>query len=147
MIEKALFEDLEEILALQKLAYMSEGELYNDYTIEPLTQTIESIKEDYNKQTILKAIEDGEIVGSIRAYEIEGICYIGRVFVHPDYQNKGIGRKLVNSIEKHFDKCNKYSLFTGKKSLKNIKLYTSLGYNIVKEEKINEDLVFVHFEK
>lgn len=147
MIEKALFEDLEEILELQKLAYRSEGELYNDYTIEPLTQTIESIKEDYDKQTILKAVEAEKIVGSIRAYEIGSICYIGRVFVHPDYQNKGIGRKLINSIEKHFNQCNKYSLFTGKKSLKNIKLYSSLGYNIIKEEKINGNLTFVHFEK
>ena len=41
MITKALYSDLEEILALQKLAYQSEAELYDDYTIPPLTQSLE----------------------------------------------------------------------------------------------------------
>jgi hypothetical protein len=38
MIEKAQFEDLAEILSLQKLAYQSEAAICNDYTIPPLVQ-------------------------------------------------------------------------------------------------------------
>ncbi|WP_198936768.1 hypothetical protein [Domibacillus epiphyticus] len=40
-IKQASNQDAEEILALTKLAYMSEAEIYNDYTIHPLTQTLE----------------------------------------------------------------------------------------------------------
>ncbi|EGW40932.1 hypothetical protein DOT_1036 [Desulfosporosinus sp. OT] len=35
MIEKALVSDLEEILTLQKLAYISEAEICKDYCIPP----------------------------------------------------------------------------------------------------------------
>ncbi|WP_198936769.1 GNAT family N-acetyltransferase [Domibacillus epiphyticus] len=33
----------------------------------------------------------GKIIGSVRAYEKEGICYIGKLMVQPAYQNKGLG--------------------------------------------------------
>jgi hypothetical protein len=47
IIEKALLENAEEILELQKLAYLSEAETYNDYSIPPLTQTIDQIRADF----------------------------------------------------------------------------------------------------
>jgi hypothetical protein len=37
-IEKANYEDLAEILDLQKLAYQSEAQILNDYSIQPLNQ-------------------------------------------------------------------------------------------------------------
>jgi ribosomal protein RSM22 (predicted rRNA methylase) len=36
IIERATIKDAEEILDLQKLAYKSEAEIYNDYAIPPL---------------------------------------------------------------------------------------------------------------
>jgi ribosomal protein S18 acetylase RimI-like enzyme len=147
IVEKSLYENLDEILILQKLAYQSEAEICNDYEIPPLTQTLEGIREDYKNQIILKAVTDREIIGSIRAYEKDKVCYIGRLIVHPDYQNKGIGKILMKNIEKHFCKCNKYSLFTGKNSLKNLYFYNSLGYQQIREEKVNENLIFIYLEK
>ena len=46
-IERADFDDLPDILALQKLAFISEAELYNDYNIEPLNQTLDLIQNDF----------------------------------------------------------------------------------------------------
>jgi N-acetylglutamate synthase-like GNAT family acetyltransferase len=111
VVEKAKYEDLEEILALQKLAYQSEAELCNDFNIPPLTQTLEGIKEDYKNQTILEVKLDGKIIGSIRAFKKEDVCYIGRVIVHPEHQNKGMGKVLMKNIEELFSECSKYSLF------------------------------------
>lgn len=146
-IEKALYEDLEEILALQKLAYRSEAEICNDFGIPPLTQTLEGIREDFVNQVILKVVLDGRIIGSVRAYEKDGVCYIGRVIVHPDEQNKGIGKYLMKSIEEYFSGCKKYSLFTGKKSARNLYFYSSLGYKQVREEYVNDNLTLVYLEK
>jgi hypothetical protein len=42
IIEEATVSDAEEILALQKLAYQSEAEIYNDFGIPPLVQTLEA---------------------------------------------------------------------------------------------------------
>jgi hypothetical protein len=84
-IERATVLDAEEILSLQKLAYRSEAEIYNDFNIPPLVQTLESIEKDFENQYFLKAVMDGKIIGSVRAYTKEGTCYIGRLIVHPDF--------------------------------------------------------------
>lgn len=147
IIEKAEMKDMEEILALQKLAYQSEAELCNDYSIPPLKQSLESIKEDFSKMIILKAVEEGKIIGSVRAFEENEVCHIGRLIVHPTCQNKGIGKLLVHHIEDCFSTCKKYSLFTGNKSVKNLSFYGKLGYRSVKEEEINEKLTLVYLEK
>jgi GNAT superfamily N-acetyltransferase len=147
VIEKAQFCDLEDILSLQKLAFQSEAKLFNDYTITPLTQSIESIEEDFKNNLYLKAVHDGKILGSIRAHEKENICYIGRLFVHPDHQNKGIGKSLMYHIEELFKSCKMYSLFTAKRCSKNLYFYDKMGYGIVREEKVNEKLTFVFYSK
>lgn len=66
--------DLEDILSLQKLAYKSEAAIYNDYKIPPLMQTIEELRDEAKRSIILKVVEDRKIVGSVRAYEKDGIC-------------------------------------------------------------------------
>jgi ribosomal protein S18 acetylase RimI-like enzyme len=90
-IEKAIIIDADEILKLQLLCYQSEAELCNDYGIPPLTQTVADITSQFDNHIILKAVDQNIIIGSARAYQKDATCYIGRVIVHPDYQNRGIG--------------------------------------------------------
>ena len=147
IIERANVENAGEILDLQKLAYQSEGALYDDYTIPPLTQTLEEITADFERQLFLKASVDGRIIGSVRAYESEGTCCIGRLIVHPDFQNQGVGTRLLNEIERAFGQARRYELFTGDKSERNLYLYQKLGYQPFKTEMVTEDLVLVFLEK
>jgi hypothetical protein len=67
-IKKASIDDVEEILRLQKQSYLSEAELYNDYSIKPLIQTLDDIKQDFSKQIFLKAVIDDNttIFGSVK---------------------------------------------------------------------------------
>ncbi|KMQ49538.1 hypothetical protein CHISP_3549 [Chitinispirillum alkaliphilum] len=141
--------DISEILDLQKISYKQEAEIYNDYQIPPLTQTVEEIENEFNNNTVLKAVIDDIIVGSVRAYIKKNKCYIGRLIVHPNHQNKGIGTKLMNKIEKYLEDKGivKYELFTGEKSQKNIYLYQKLGYKIFKSEKLSDIVIIVYFEK
>jgi len=151
IIKKAELYDLKEILKLQKLAYISEAELYDDFSIEPLKQSIDEIINEHENGIILKALtDDYNIIGSIRGYKHKRTVYINKLVVHPDYQNKGIGGNLLKSIEKHFIDIgfiDEFKLFTGYKSLKNIYLYKKLGYIKFKCEKISENLEFIHFKK
>jgi GNAT superfamily N-acetyltransferase len=128
-ISKAAITESEEILRLQKIAFITEGELYNNFNIEPLTQTIDSIKSDFSSYTFLKAEVDDKIIGSVKAIEKNGACSIGKLFVIPEFRNKGIGKMLMQGIEKEFSNALKYEIFTGSKSEHNIKFYASLGYN------------------
>jgi ribosomal protein S18 acetylase RimI-like enzyme len=146
-VEKAAVSDAEEILSLQKLAYRSEAEIYNDFNIPPMVQTLESIEKDFENQVFLKALIDGSIIGSVRAYSKEGICYIGRLIVRPDFQNRGIGTKLMNEIEKIFGTCQRFELFTGDKSERNLYLYQKLGYKLFKTANITDQTTIVYLEK
>ena len=146
-IIRAEKENAEEILKLQKNAYQSEAEIYNDFSIPPLTQTLENIQNQINNQIFLIAIEDEKIIGSVRAYEKYGTCYIGRLIVNPDKQNQGIGTLLMDEIEKYFSASKRYELFTGSKSEKNISLYKKLGYNMCKSEHLNHAVELIYMEK
>jgi ribosomal protein S18 acetylase RimI-like enzyme len=147
IIKRAGIEDAAEILELQKLAYLSEARIYNDYTIPPLLQTPEQIEEDFESHIFLEALLDSRVVGSVRACMDHDTCLIGRLIVHPDYQNRGIGTKLMNEIERSFGDAGRFELFTGHKSERNIHLYRKLGYRIFRSEKISESLTLMYMEK
>jgi hypothetical protein len=61
-IIRASLEDTIEILALQKLAYQSEAQIYNDWTIPPLLQTAEEIQDEFSTHMFLKAVIKHSIV-------------------------------------------------------------------------------------
>ncbi len=146
-IDLAQLTDAPQILALQKLAYLSEAEILNDYTIPPLTQTLEEIEREFQTQTVLKVICDGRIIGSVRAYLRDGTCYIGRLIVHPDFQNRGIGAKLLGEIEERFSGAGRYELFTGEKSERNLYFYQKWGYHVFRKEALADKIALVFLEK
>jgi ribosomal protein S18 acetylase RimI-like enzyme len=147
IIERAKLEDSKEILDLQKLAYQSEAEIYDDDTIPPLTQTLGEIRNDFQRQISLKASMGGRIIGSVRPFLKEETCFIGRLIVHPDLQNQGIGTKLMNEVERHFSRAERFELFTGQKSDRNIHLYQKLGYQVFKTETVTKELQLLYMEK
>lgn len=143
-IEKASPEDLNQILYLQKCCYLLEAEIYRDYTIPPLTQTIDDIQNDFETQTILKLVYKNKVIGSVRAYLKNNTCFIGKLIVDKDYQNRGFGQALIEEIEQQFKDARRYELFTGYNSTKNLYLYQKLGYTRYKIEPVNSfSLIFL----
>ena len=147
IIEKASIENAEEILSLQKIAYVSEAKIIDDFTIPPLHQTIEEIQSEFRNQTFLKVELDDVIIGSVRTFLEGKTCYIGKLIVHPKNQNNGIGKKLLQAAEKQFPDAERYELFTGQKSKRNLYIYEKNGYQIFKNIKISEKLSMVFLEK
>lgn len=146
-IKRAERGDLQEILQLQYLAYQSEADLFGSRDIPPLKQTLDEVVEEYNSGVILKIVDDtNTIIGSVRAKEIDGTVYIGKLMVHPDHQHKGYGTMLLSEIEKCFPN-KRYELFTSTRSLDNIRLYQKLGYTIFARKAVNDELEFVYMEK
>jgi GNAT superfamily N-acetyltransferase len=148
IIMQAKVEDAEEILNLQKLAYQSEAEIYNDYTIPPLTQSIGDIEAEFESHIFLKAlVVETQLIGSVRAYMRHGTCFVGRLIVHPDFQNQGIGSSLMHEIERRFGQAKRFELFTGHLSKRNMYLYQKLGYQEFDRKFINKNLELVYLEK
>jgi|WetSurMetagenome_2_1015567.scaffolds.fasta_scaffold136510_2 ribosomal protein S18 acetylase RimI-like enzyme len=135
------------ILDLQKLAYQSKAALNNDYGIPPLTQTLSEIEADFQTQVYLKAVRNGTLAGAVRGYERDGTCYVGRLIVHPDCQNRGIGTQLLRAIEAHFNTARRYELFTSENSARNLYLYQKLGYQALRTAKLSDKVTLVYLEK
>ena len=146
-ITKACANDMKEILELQRLAFYEVGVRYNDPDTTPLPQTLNELVEESENQTFLKAVHEGKIIGAIRGRLDGKKCIVSKVMVHPDHQNKGIGRKLMNAIEKEFD-VDVFELRTGHLDSITISLYQKLGYKLTGEkERISDTLWFVRMRK
>jgi ribosomal protein S18 acetylase RimI-like enzyme len=146
-VKIASIDDLTEILELQIRAYQSEAEIYNDYSIEPLIETPLELQEQFKDKVFLKAVFDGKIVGSVRGYLKAETIHIGRLAVEPDFQNQGMGTQLIRSIEGYFPNAERYELFTGHKSVNNLRLYNNLGYREFKREPGGDQVMMVYLEK
>ena len=147
MIVKAEYNDLQEILNLQYLAYQSEAELFGSRDIPPLKQTLDEVIDEYYHGIILKMVDDeGAIIGSVRAKEQNGTVYIGKLMVHPDHRCEGYGSMLLSEIENCYP-GKRYELFTSTRSVDNIRLYQKMGYTIFDRKPVHDELVFVYMEK
>ncbi|MGC1458310.1 MAG: GNAT family N-acetyltransferase [Steroidobacteraceae bacterium] len=146
-IHPAIVTDAAQILALQNLAYESEARLYEDWTIPPMTQTLESVRSEIQHDTVLKAVDDQTIIGSVRATVSENICQIGRLMVHPTHQGRGIGTALMQAIEARFPAVSGFELFTGSRSEGNIRLYVRLGYAVTGARRVSDRVTLVVLSK
>jgi len=141
--------DLEEILELQRKAFRREADRCGNDQIAPMVQTLEDLRREFvdrhNSFILLKLVVDRRIVGSVRAFEKDGTAYIGRLVVHPDYQRRGYGARLMAAIEQCFNGA-RYELFTGEGSLDNLRFYEGLGYRRY-DLKLHDGVRLVHLEK
>jgi len=134
-ISYAAHNEAEEILNLQKSAFHEQGVLYNNLNLPPLLETVQDIQDAFSSHSIFKAERNNFIVGSIRAAVIDKTCHVSRLIVAPDHQNKGIGKMLLSHVESIFkNQVDRFELFTGRKSEKNIYIYTKSGYEIYKTD-------------
>lgn len=148
-IQKADYKDLPAILAIQKSAFLEEAKFYDDYQIPPLTQSFDEIEKDYQDHLFLKAMYQGQIVGSVKLREQNSSCWLGRLIVSPEFQNRGIGRKLLTEAEAQITTAKELILFTGSQSTRNINLYESVGYKKIEEyaDENNPDLILIKMIK
>ncbi|MEV0321324.1 GNAT family N-acetyltransferase [Streptomyces sp. NPDC050658] len=143
--------DAEKILKLQYLCYQSEAELYGDYSIEPLTQPLDSIKAELAAGDVLVARLGDEVVASVRgSVDPDGTARIDKLIVHPRMQRHGLGGRLLDAIEQRLGAggtAKSFQLFTGHRSEQNLQLYRKHGYTAVQTRHVNERLTVVTLAK
>lgn len=150
-ISEAGGQDAEKILKLQYLCYQSEAELYGDYSIEPLTQSLDSIKAELTTGNVLVARLGDEVVASVRGtVDADGTARIDKLIVHPRLQRHGLGGRLLDAIERRLGsggtaKC--FQLFSGHRSEQTLQLYRKHGYVAVGTQRVNDRLTRVTLAK
>mgnify|MGYP000290894340 CR=1 FL=1 len=140
--------DLEAILELQRLAYQGEARLLNDFSIPPLMQTLEEMKEEFRSGIFLKAVDEkGKIVGSVRGTLRGDTLLIGKLMVHPEHQGNGPRLLSAPRTRKKTVPAPRLELFTSNKSLRNLCLYERNGYTRCAEKAVSPALMLIFLEK
>jgi tRNA (guanine37-N1)-methyltransferase len=127
--------DAGEIHTLQLASFLSEGQLYDDLTIPPLTEDPAASVARLKRGGVLKAVAGTRIVGSVQLTVDGSVGRIERLVVAPDWQGRGLGARLLKVAEKLAPAdVTSYELTTGAESDRNLGLYQKAGYREIRRE-------------
>jgi ribosomal protein S18 acetylase RimI-like enzyme len=134
-ISVATEQDAEQIFRLQYLAFQSEAALYGNYRIDPLVQSLDSVRQEVAADCVFVARLGDEVVGSVHGKVTEdGAAAIGKLCVHPRLQGHGIGARLLGAAEAALVSergAKRFRLSAGHRSENNLRLYRKVGYEKV----------------
>ncbi|MEU5593773.1 GNAT family N-acetyltransferase [Streptomyces sp. NPDC020298] len=150
-ISVATEQDAEQIFKLQYLSFQSEAALYGNYRIDPLVQTLESVRQEVTSDCVFVARLGEEVVGSVRGRITEdGAACIGKLCVHPRLQGHGIGARLLRAAEEALAQergAKRFRLHTGHRSEGNLRLYRRVGYQTVGTSRGADGVEMIVLEK
>ncbi len=147
--------DAGEVLTVQRAAYVSEAQVYNDAFLPALTQTLDELISEIESGGGFVLRKNGRMVGAVRTRVVGGLLHIGRLTVAPDVQGYGFGSILMNAAEGEAAATDENSplaadaavLFTGKLSEANLRLYERRGYVETHREQLGTGVELVHMRK
>ncbi|MEN3583690.1 MULTISPECIES: GNAT family N-acetyltransferase [unclassified Streptomyces] len=144
-------EDAEHIFRLQYLCFQGEAERYGNYRIDPLVQTLESVRAEVAADCVFVARLGDEVVGSVRGRTDEdGAAAIGKLCVHPRLQGHGIGARLLRAAESELSGrrgATRFRLLTGSRGERGRGLYRRVGYEVVGTARGADGVEMVVLEK
>lgn len=130
--------EAEELSQIQKAAFKPLYEKYHDAG-NPFLRGAEDILRRLNKHNrYFTILYDQKVVGGV-FYRLHGQrmpyveigadeYYLVRIYVHPDYQNRGIAREAILLCEKEFPDAKSYYVDFPEDMEKNRRCYQSAGY-------------------
>jgi tRNA (guanine37-N1)-methyltransferase len=127
--------DAGELYTLQRACWVQELQANPGVPIPALEESYADLQAWITTDTVLVARSAGRLVGAVRARlqpQPEGAVWdIGRLMVAPDLQGRGLGRQLLERIERLAPhSAVGFELFTGAGSLRNQKMYKKAGYRL-----------------
>ncbi|MFB7656548.1 MULTISPECIES: GNAT family N-acetyltransferase [unclassified Streptomyces] len=150
-ISAATEKDAEQIFRLQYLCFQSEAALYGNYRIDPLVQTLDSVRDEVAADCVYVARLGEEVVGSVRGRVSEdGAAAIGKLCVHPRLQGHGIGARLLRAAEAALADergAKRFRLHTGHRSESGLRLYRRVGYETVGTAQGEDGVPMIVLEK
>ncbi len=144
--------DLDVVFELQRAAYRSLYETYQDDATNPYMESKETVLQKYTRSGTkgYLFIKDDIPVGTVRI-AIDPENKSGRVSalgVHPQYQGQGIAQQALLRIEQMHSDVERWYLDTILEEAGNCHLYEKIGYKKTgKFEKINDKMTLVFYKK
>ncbi|TCJ81892.1 UNVERIFIED_ORG: acetyltransferase (GNAT) family protein [Bacillus cereus] len=151
-LKKAIENDAAVLFQMQKDSFNPLLNKYKDYNTNPANESIEKtiLRVNNPNSNYYKMILDSNLVGviCISQKEIPYKFWISPMFIHPNYQGKGIAQKVLILIEKMFPEVRSFELATILEEERNCFLYEKMGYKrteIIK--KLNDKTTLIYYKK
>ena len=145
VFKKAQLEDAQTLVEVKKEAFKSDVVLYGHGPSG--YDSIEVQRRLISHHICYKVLDEDKIIGGFVLFDKGNEHYrLGRLFIDPLYQNKGIGTLTIQFIEKEFNNVKKWSLDTPYLSYRNHHFYEKMGYNKVGETQLEKNSEFRLFE-
>ena len=139
-VRLANYDDIDDILSITKEAFTKYRELAGVDHIAALDETYDDVKNDIDTKVVLVALSDGEAVGSVRVEILpDNTAYLTRFAVKVTNQNNGIGKSIMNLVDRIMVKkgVKSISLHTGSQITSLIRFYYGRGFYIDSTDKSN----------
>ncbi|WP_053738762.1 N-acetyltransferase [Nocardia sp. NRRL S-836] len=138
-----------ELVTVQRAAYLAEARRYAAWDLPPLVETLRQVEDHIaSGQPALGAFDGHRLVGSVRGNVDGDRMEVARLFVAPDQQGRGIGRRLLDAAAGATPSgVDVLWLFTGARSEENLRLYESAGFVRVGERVDGLGITLVTLER
>lgn len=151
-LEKVTENDAAAVFQMQIDSFTPLLNKYKDYETNPANESIEQTIFRINNPSnnFYKMIIDSNLVGAIciSQKEIPYKLWISPMFIHPNYQGKGIAQKVLILIEEMFAKARSFELATILEEERNCFLYEKIGYKRTEViKKLNDKTTLIYYKK
>lgn len=104
---------------------------------------------NYKKFSLVLRNESGEVLGALNAFTAFSEVYVDDMWVDSAHRNKGYGRKLLQTLENHFEGkgFNNINLVTNAFNAPGFYLKCGFMVEFVRENKVNAQLTKTFFVK
>lgn len=146
--------DAGELLTLQRAAYVTEAQAHGDVNLPPLMQSLDEVVSELAQPDVIAfGLRDDSqrLVAAVRVYLSSTDSHtaeLGRLVVAPDMQGRGRGSRLLGLVEERLpEQVTDLWLFTGERSLGNLRLYSRFGYQETHRTPTPGGYALVHLAK
>jgi tRNA (guanine37-N1)-methyltransferase len=131
-LRTAVQADAGEVLTLSRACWLDEGRAHDTFEIPALGEDLEAVRRGLREWSTWVLRSEGRLVGSVRARQEADRWEVGRLMVAPDLQGRGLGSALLRHAEDMAPpEVTAYELFTGARSVDNLRMYRRAGYHVV----------------
>ncbi|MED3562037.1 GNAT family N-acetyltransferase [Bacillus xiapuensis] len=147
-IVSSKYEEANELFRIQKEAFHSEIIKYKDYHSSPATESWNNFVFRMLTTSHFSIYVNDKLAGGICIVkQADNHNYLYRIFLGSEYQNDGLGSKILRQLEYRYPEVKKWSLDTPKDNQRNRHFYEKLGYKKTGEQIINKYLTLIDYEK
>ena len=143
-IEEATLDDVVTLTEIQACTFQDDNKLKpSGCSMEgpPGYDSVDWNTEWIGKTPYYKILLDGQIVGGIIVFDMgQGHYELGRIYVDPGVQNRGIGQQAVRQMFEAFPSAVKWTLGTPSWAIRNQHFYEKMGFVRIRETEVDPHL-------